>query len=1044
MNDDANDFDILKLHSTCLRRNSGVYEEFFRLKSSDNLTKFCDTKKKTYLFFLFPHTSSLVDSENGRGLDRSLIIFWKNMGKSAEIDTVELLKETVIKYYKSYLGEINFIDVFTPKEINKLSRQLSSRNNSERVVIHYVDYGIPMFKKSDMLVFNLNDDTYKKYPFSEILKESRVQTLLIFDCSISDELLKILESNTSKAKSKSYFVCATSAKETIPSNIHIPRDILTCCIFTPVRIAVKCHIVRYYHNLINGLCDTEDDSLLNTVLDRHGDSLSKILQVIIDSIAYESLSHNLYYDLFKSDELMCKVFRGFLLAQYLLKPFQVNPYSNQRLPDLSYHPLWNHWKSILDDAVYRTDPNDYMLDLFTRTSSALGQFIKRKNYDIPMHFFSILLNMDNIGNNKEVIYNLSYIASISEEKRKVMANVYIIRPLFSLLETELTCPFFHSLIYLILSLIGTEASLCSFLENEVVFERLSNKLIQEDTQDFAKPYIAAVICNLQQVFECNHLIEQVVNVSMLNKTSDPLLVLWLLLILRRANCIVSEDDYVNIACMTHHDSYEVRAAALVILQNLKFTDNFKLFIHVFAITLFCRFDCSFTVRFNYLLFIKNLLHYDGNEKARPLELTECFTFSLMIKEWINFVTSKSISFSISEFKTEDVIDVMNNFLEIGESASSEILYEYSFSVIRSFESDPNKCIRDTAKECLTNLTREKDGYQSLLKCSTDKLINSISLQDRVKGIFRTANTQADQPEDKYDIENIRLVAEYETQNQGPTCIYYYDDKSISIGYSKGHLIHKDAHGTVTSFDLNGTVSSVCLIDNLIVSATNNGSLYLIDKGISKLVGSFRSEYSNTKYSQYIESLPQTSKLVSISSGSDVIKLWDINKEMCILEYSISNSSSGATALSLDTNNYNNGVIVGLSDGSLAQIDFRDIVNVSMSSSQNLGSIMNIKYSKGLSQCMYASTTDGNIFKWNNFDEITHFRDYDRELKWFDTHVVHNVFLFNKNKLTYITDSVRKDPVKLSSKIVHASFHPKLPCIAAVEKDGRILEYEFYS
>ena len=109
-------------------------------------------------------------------------------------------------------------------------------------------------------------------------------------------------------------------------------------------------------------------------------ALHRTLSAITDSIAVDSRSPDVFRLLFRKDRLTMVLFQRFLLAQYLLKPFQVHPKSNPSIPDLSPHPLWHHWRTIVDMSVASilTPKPSFATDLFVRANESFRGFIDRK------------------------------------------------------------------------------------------------------------------------------------------------------------------------------------------------------------------------------------------------------------------------------------------------------------------------------------------------------------------------------------------------------------------------------------------------------------------------------------------------------------------------------------------------------------------------------------------------------------------------------------------------------------------------------------------
>lgn len=79
--------------------------------------------------------------------------------------------------------------------------------------------------------------------------------------------------------------------------------------------------------------------------------LNWIFTAITDTIAWNTLSRELFQKLFRQDLLVASLFRNFLLAERILRSYDCTPVSSPALPQCFRHPMWTAWDYALDLAL---------------------------------------------------------------------------------------------------------------------------------------------------------------------------------------------------------------------------------------------------------------------------------------------------------------------------------------------------------------------------------------------------------------------------------------------------------------------------------------------------------------------------------------------------------------------------------------------------------------------------------------------------------------------------------------------------------------------
>ncbi|KAJ2557662.1 Target of rapamycin complex 1 subunit kog1, partial [Coemansia sp. RSA 1822] len=133
---------------------------------------------------------------------------------------------------------------------------------------------------------------------------------------------------------------AATQSETLPTNPELPADLFTACMTTPVKAAVRFWINRNPHatKVTLEMCD----QIPGTLKDRSTPlgELCWILTAITDTIAWCTLPRSLFHKLFREDATVASLFRNFILANRILRHYNMRPQSRPAIPASHTHPLW--------------------------------------------------------------------------------------------------------------------------------------------------------------------------------------------------------------------------------------------------------------------------------------------------------------------------------------------------------------------------------------------------------------------------------------------------------------------------------------------------------------------------------------------------------------------------------------------------------------------------------------------------------------------------------------------------------------------------------
>jgi regulator-associated protein of mTOR len=258
--------------------------------------------------------------------------------------------------YKQYL------DPFV-EDTKKFCCSLRRNAKDERILFHYNGHGVPKPTSSgEIWVFNKNFTQYIPISLYDLQSWLGAPSLFVYDCSDAGNIItnfnRFIEKHEQEAmeqrardplalNSSSYADCiqlaACSSKETLPMNPELPADLFTCCLTTPIEIAVRFFVLQ------NPLPSTLPMEMAMKIPGRLQErrtplgELNWIFTAITDTIAWNTLPRPLFKKLFRQDLMVAALFRNFLLSQRIMRVHHCHPISSPALPETHHHPLWQSW-----------------------------------------------------------------------------------------------------------------------------------------------------------------------------------------------------------------------------------------------------------------------------------------------------------------------------------------------------------------------------------------------------------------------------------------------------------------------------------------------------------------------------------------------------------------------------------------------------------------------------------------------------------------------------------------------------------------------------
>ncbi|KAJ6081381.1 hypothetical protein N7499_006255 [Penicillium canescens] len=256
--------------------------------------------------------------------------------------------------YKQYLDP-------SVDETKKFCISLRRNAKDERVLLHYNGHGVPLPTQSgEIWVFNKNYTQYIPVPLYDLQSWLAGPSLFVFDVSHAGNIVQNFhtfvekhEKENIEAKKRdpnaivqNYGDCillaACQKSESLPTNPDLPADLFTCCLTTPIEIALRFFILQ---NPLRTDISIDDFRVPGRLQDRRSPlgELNWIFTAITDTIAWNTLPRALFKKLFRQDLMVAALFRNFLLSERIMRTYKCHPISSPELPETHHHPLWKSW-----------------------------------------------------------------------------------------------------------------------------------------------------------------------------------------------------------------------------------------------------------------------------------------------------------------------------------------------------------------------------------------------------------------------------------------------------------------------------------------------------------------------------------------------------------------------------------------------------------------------------------------------------------------------------------------------------------------------------
>eukprot|EP01060_Flectonema_neradi_P020749 TRINITY_DN2824_c0_g1_i3.p1 TRINITY_DN2824_c0_g1~~TRINITY_DN2824_c0_g1_i3.p1 ORF type:complete len:1258 (+),score=190.58 TRINITY_DN2824_c0_g1_i3:83-3775(+) len=272
----------------------------------------------------------------------------------------EVIGDLLIQQYKSLQKTATYKACLELSDDDMKYQLQAMRKKAKdgRVLVHYNGHGVPRVTQFGELWFFDPDHTqYVPVTITEIMGRIGTPTIYVLDCSNAGAILHYwYKHNFHQTRQKDILICACRRHEDLPLNPILPADLLTSCLTTPIRASLE----WYFHYsqrecLLPNITKEMIAAVPGNAADRKTPlgELTWIFTAVTDAIAWCALPRNLFNRLFRPrfDMLQVALFRGFLLADRVMRETGCVPVSHPPLPETHSHPLWEAWELALEGIL---------------------------------------------------------------------------------------------------------------------------------------------------------------------------------------------------------------------------------------------------------------------------------------------------------------------------------------------------------------------------------------------------------------------------------------------------------------------------------------------------------------------------------------------------------------------------------------------------------------------------------------------------------------------------------------------------------------------
>ncbi|OHT05362.1 hypothetical protein TRFO_05942 [Tritrichomonas foetus] len=1045
---------------------------------------------------------------NSEYLDASpYYLTWTPINSASSTEYPSIVQTNIKMDYQAIKTDLKFVHFVAPvvermKNLSQIRREIPTG----RVIFHYIGFGLPTNKKSRIQV--CEGRHLRPYSVGKIFEDIQTPSWFIFDCNSAGSFIPTIMQRCQKLQSSSqkqnptrnwcdwFCLCATSENESLPKDPKLPRDFLTACLLSPVKLSILCHILKYFRlSFPNPL----------QYLIEYGKSadLPEILTVITDAIASDYVKPKFFYQMFRHDKLVASLFRHFILAQYLLSEYDVHPVSNPSLPDMTKHQMWQEWDSTIDIWITSnlTPTPSFCKNYFCRLSNGFSAAISSES---PIKQ-SILSSICNIAiAHPENLIKLADFAAKSRENREQLASSILFDKLFkNFVEKSIDSDEFNALCYIILAMILHDKNFVYEMKKDMNLINMAYFIFDPNEKHVTRSFVAAILSSIVPVMKtvqdlCSSK-EFLVKLKKSIPTATSQYLIWILILLKRTFDVASADlslfyndsVHIQIAECIFHNSHECRAATVAAMSCFMQSDetnstlNFILLLMASPSLI----DVSYLVRYQYLLFTIRFLttHQKSLSSSVPIIKTTFQSFNAIFEKWVGMSWLKIDGDFVSYAKQ---IEIQSKSDTAIQDALSLCIFALKF-----LSHDPHPTIKYIARKA-------KESFDQILLCENDSTQKSKSISPpfgwhRPLGMMDEASKpklckkEADPNQIKlfendsdvlYNIALRQMVLSGE-KILHPSCstpVRATSSQSTNLGCIDIPTIHLQLRGQTSSlvrdpikiayekqttgmsvatknkwiyylnesFEVLGKVhasefpiTDLRMIGKTTVAACSDGTIKLWNYDSRECCATWRADCNFTDAQNPLLFDVTSTKIVT---GRNSVQCFDTVTQKLVNEWS---APSRITAVSLHPGNENI-CVVGLFNGNMIAIDLRTketSVNNELLSIGVRDPIVRISPNRNGADFEYAVTTSGKLIEWNaTSHNVRIINSHSNNVSEFDMHrslpliaigskTEAPAILTPQGQVLHKTKNVQPGAV--------FSFHPILPVITFGTSNCELMAYD---
>lgn len=1032
----------------------------------------------------FPHPSLFPKCESTYVSERPLLFGWRDSRLLPPTDFQGQISACYKTGYQKMRPQIKLAQRMGPS-VDHLDAIFSVRREMPigRNVFHYIGSGLLSVTGKSIPAYDPRTSEMKEYPVKRLFESFGTPSAFIFDCDNAGAMIKELTNCEQEMLEKLhdrcvripgfgvrprvddwFSLCLCDEGESLPCVSFLPRDFLTSCLLSPLRISILCHILNYYRNAF-----PEKEYLRIADVDETVEKLmATILDMIIDAIVSECVSSEESTRVFHDDLVISSLFRRFVLAQYLLKPYNLHPVSKPNLPDMSGHFLWSSWRALLDQWISARHNKEECFTGFLK--GVIESFKNRKKGEVKKSLVSLIAS---IPYHDSMFYpfsngltELAHFISESSTNRKVFFEVARPLNLCSRFVTKVEDNSeFQALCYLLMVLIDEGSDFLYEAVKEFDFAAVADVVFDESLSVRTRMpvmFLIAAAIPMSRALRLRCASPTYLQSLVTAITSDnTVFCLWSLILLCRVMQYSLDElpslDFHFIAAQVslclHHKSHEVRAAAVSLMSCFVSLDDHQINTEVLAYVLPLILDMSFLVRHALLAlttkcvsfcFTSFASHFSSDEKPRLYP-----SFSAILRDWYG-ETSLSVSEEYREFvlrvrklstdPSRDVFmaricDLIIHYLQFDPHPRISTTAKSVSAMIADSKQDDNDC---RSSQDNYSITEDFDKPDS----ESDAIFEICTRQVIAKGLIKPESQPMFVQSRSKSKASATLRAQTSLENQRITQVLFKPGTMDLMAVSDTMLVYhlNPDFTTHASIKVETCVTDIDMVGSHLVICDVNGCATLWDTESTAPTTVWRADPCLQENARLrCTSIENSTTKLLTSCGNRATVLWDIMEQRMVSEWSF-HPEDTLTHIVCSRHD-ENVVILGYESGRMTAFDVRQ-QEVVMSASIDEGIV-----DMGCNGVMtFVAGESGKVVSWDiKTKDIENCGPIREKLQCFDVHRTLEMMAFApQDGFPFIT-SLSNDNVIQTFNYIESctatAMHPQNSMVAFGTQHGYMYCYQ---